>query len=78
LTRLAFSNLATPARTLARTLDAVAGYGHDGLELRLLDGEPVDRSAVDGATSRILVRTQVPLVLLDTSRGRSRKKLRVA
>jgi sugar phosphate isomerase/epimerase len=52
---------------LERTLDAVAEYGYDGLELRLLDGEPIDPSAVDGAARRILARTQVPLVSLDTS-----------
>lgn len=33
----------------------------------MLDGEPIDPSAVDSATRRILARTEVPLVSLDTS-----------
>ena len=33
----------------------------------MLDGEPIDPAAVDGTTRRILARTQVPLVSLDTS-----------
>ncbi len=33
----------------------------------MLDGEPIDPSAVDVATRRMLARTEVPLVSLDTS-----------
>src|SRR5205823_14409990 len=66
LTRLAFSNLAAPAWTLERTLDAVGEYGYDGLELRLLDGEPIDPLSVDAGTRRAvgaaLARAEVPLV----------------
>src|SRR5204862_4842909 len=36
LRRIAFSNLAAPRWTLERTLAAVAEYGYDGPELRLL------------------------------------------
>lgn len=39
---IAFSNLAAPGWTIERTVDAVEEFGFDGLELRLLDGEPVD------------------------------------
>jgi sugar phosphate isomerase/epimerase len=71
VTRLAFSNLAAPAWTLERTLDAVGEYGYDGLELRLLDGEPIDPLSLDAATRRavgaLLARSAVPLVCLDTS-----------
>ena len=64
---------------LERTLDTVAGYGYDGLKLPLLDGEPIDPSAVDGATRRILVRTQAAAqlpaeltFLVDIALGRRR------
>jgi sugar phosphate isomerase/epimerase len=71
VTRLAFSNLAAPAWTLERTLDAVREYGYDGLELRLLDGEPIDPLSLDPVTRRAvataLARAGVPLLCLDTS-----------
>ncbi|HEX4527179.1 MAG TPA: sugar phosphate isomerase/epimerase family protein [Gaiellaceae bacterium] len=69
--RIAFSNLAAPGWTLERTLEAVGEYGYDGLELRLLDGEPIDPASVDAETRRgvgkALARTAVTLVSLDTS-----------
>jgi sugar phosphate isomerase/epimerase len=40
--KLASSNLAAPDWSLERTLAAVSEYGYDGLELRLLDGEPIE------------------------------------
>ncbi|MGH2997999.1 MAG: sugar phosphate isomerase/epimerase family protein [Gaiellaceae bacterium] len=46
---------------------AVAEYGYDGLELRLLDGEPLDPLAVDIDARRVLEQSDVPLVCLDTS-----------
>jgi sugar phosphate isomerase/epimerase len=71
LPRIAFSNLAAPEWTLQRTLDAVSEYGYDGLELRLLDGEPIDPLALDDAKRRtvrtMLTRSGVPLISLDTS-----------
>jgi len=49
----------------------VSEYGYDGLELRLLDGEPIDPLSVDDAARRavptMLTRSGVPLSSLDTS-----------
>jgi sugar phosphate isomerase/epimerase len=49
----------------------VREYGYDGLELRLLDGEPIDPLSLDAGTRRVvgttLARAGVPLVSLDTS-----------
>jgi fatty-acyl-CoA synthase len=46
-------------------------YGYDGLELRLLDGEPIDPLGLDAearrAVARALMRAGVTLVCLDTS-----------
>ena len=67
MTRIAFSNLAAPRWSLERTLDAVGEYGYDGLELRLLDGEPIDPLSVDESAHRALSRRTVPLVSIDTS-----------
>jgi sugar phosphate isomerase/epimerase len=53
--------------TLERTLSAVGELGYDGLELRLLDGEPIDPTSVPPAARRRLVQSEVPLVSLDTS-----------
>ena len=68
---MAFSNLAAPAWTVERALAAVREYGFDGLELRLLDGEPIDPASVDTGTRRAVgaafARAGVPLVCLDTS-----------
>ena len=50
LTRIAVSNLAAPDWTLERMLAAVREYGYDGLELRLLGGEPIDVLALDAGT----------------------------
>ena len=71
MTRLAFSNLAAPAWMLERTLDAVRDYGYDGLELRLLRGEPIDPLSLDAKARRAVpaafARAEVALVCLDTS-----------
>lgn len=40
--RLAFSNLACPDWDLPRIASAARQYGYDGLELRLIDRQPVD------------------------------------
>ena len=52
-------------------LEAVREYGYDGLELRLLGGEPIDVLSLDAGTrhavGRTLARAAVPLVCLDTS-----------
>jgi fatty-acyl-CoA synthase len=67
--KLAFSNLAAPGWSLERTVEAVAEYGYDGLELRLLDGEPIDPLQVSDEVRRSVPVTlgRVPLVCLDTS-----------
>jgi fatty-acyl-CoA synthase len=67
--RVAFSNLAAPEWTLQRVVQAVAELGYDGLELRLLDGEPIDVFALPPATRRAVAGTLAGthLVCLDTS-----------
>jgi len=69
--KIAFSNLAAPQWTLERTLAAVGEYDYDGLELRLLDGEPIDPLSVDPGTRRavaaMIAAAGVQLVALDTS-----------
>ena len=69
--RIAVSNLAAPEWTLERMLEAVREYGYDGLELRLLGGEPIDVLSLDAGTRRAvgaaLACAEVPLVCLDTS-----------
>jgi sugar phosphate isomerase/epimerase len=69
--RLAFSNLGAPRWSLERTLEAVGEYGYDGVELRLIDGEPIApldlTRATRHAVRRALDRAEVPLVCLDTS-----------
>jgi sugar phosphate isomerase/epimerase len=69
--RIAVSNLAAPEWTLERMLEAVREYGYNGLELRLLGGEPIDVLSLDAGTRRAvgttLARAAVPLVCLDTS-----------
>ena len=70
-TRIAVSNLAAPEWTLERMLEAVREYGYDGLELRLLGGEPIDVLSLAAGTRRAvgttLARAAIPLVCLDTS-----------
>jgi fatty-acyl-CoA synthase len=67
--RVAFSNLAAPGWTLERTVDAVQDLGYDGLELRLLDGEPIDVLELAPSTRRAVAAAlaEIPLVCLDTS-----------
>jgi sugar phosphate isomerase/epimerase len=69
--RVAVSNLAAPGWSLERMLEAVREYGYEGLELRLLGGEPIDVLSLEAGTRRAvgtaLARAAVPLVCLDTS-----------
>ena len=67
--RIAFSNLAAPGWTLERTVEAVQEFGYDGLELRLLDGEPIDALEIAPSTRRAVAAAlaATPLVCLDTS-----------
>ncbi len=69
MNRIAFSNLAAPGWTLERTVDAVHELGYDGLELRLLDGEPIDVLELASSTRRAVasILAGVPLACLDTS-----------
>jgi sugar phosphate isomerase/epimerase len=67
--RVAFSNLAAPGWTIERTVEAVQELGYEGLELRLLDGEPIDALELRPSTRRAVaaVLAEIPLVCLDTS-----------
>jgi sugar phosphate isomerase/epimerase len=67
--RVAFSNLAAPGWTLERTVEAVQELGYDGLELRLLDGEPIEVLEIAPSTRRAVAAAlaEIPLVCLDTS-----------
>ena len=69
MNRIAFSNLAAPEWTLERTVEAVHVLGYDGLELRLLDGEPIDVLELASSTRRAVASTLagVRLACLDTS-----------
>ncbi|HEY4412628.1 MAG TPA: sugar phosphate isomerase/epimerase family protein [Gaiellaceae bacterium] len=69
MTGIAFSNLAAPEWTLERTVAAVHQLGYDGLELRLLDGEPIDVLGLSASTRRGVASmlADVSLVCLDTS-----------
>ncbi|HZQ81520.1 MAG TPA: TIM barrel protein [Gaiellaceae bacterium] len=66
---IAFSNLAAPGWTLERAVEAVSEYGYDGLELRLLDGDPIDIAALSGDRRRAVAAAlaATTLVCLDTS-----------
>jgi sugar phosphate isomerase/epimerase len=69
--RLAFSNLGAPNWSFERTVAAAREYGYDGLELRLLDGEPIEAAKLDRAVRRnvaqALSRADLPLVCFDSS-----------
>jgi sugar phosphate isomerase/epimerase len=69
MTRIAFSNLAAPDWTIERTAEAVREFGYDGLELRLLDGEPIDALELAPGTRRTLAAALVDVEIpcLDTS-----------
>jgi sugar phosphate isomerase/epimerase len=70
--RLAFSTLGCPNWTLEQVVDGAAEYGYDGIELRLLDGEPVGPSMGDEARRRVrsaLRGSGLELCCLDTSFG---------
>jgi sugar phosphate isomerase/epimerase len=69
--RLAFSNLGAPNWSLERTVASTREYGYDGLELRLLDGEPIEAATLDPTTrktvAQALSRADLPLVCFDSS-----------
>ena len=69
--RICYSNLACPDWTFEKTVDAVAIYGFDGLEVRLFDGEVVTPalSTGRGRTPRWHFAPPAWRAALDTSYG---------
>lgn len=68
--RLCYSNLACPDWTFEQTVEAVAAYGFDGLEIRLFDGEVVTPALADSSRRRAEVALRdsgVEVAALDTS-----------
>lgn len=68
--RLCYSNLACPDWSFERTVEAVAAYGFDGLEIRLFDGEVVTPGTSIAARRRAqaaLSASGVAVAALDTS-----------
>ena len=68
--RICYSNLACPDWTFEKTVDAVATYGFDGLEVRLFDGEVVTPALSTGSRRRaeLALRSNgVEVAALDTS-----------
>ncbi len=68
--RLCYSNLACPDWTFAQSVEAVATYGFDGLEIRLFDGEVVTPSLGESSRRRAeaaLRDAGVDVAALDTS-----------
>src|SRR5580658_1712557 len=68
--RLAFSNLACPDWQFERTVEAVANYGFDGIEIRLFDGEVVTPGLSSQSRRRAetaLRHTGVPVAALCSS-----------
>jgi len=68
--RTCYSNLACPDWTFEKTVDAVAIYGFDGLEVRLFDGEVVTPALSAGSrqrAQRALRTSGVEVAALDTS-----------
>jgi sugar phosphate isomerase/epimerase len=68
--KLAYSNLACPEWPFERTVEAVASYGFDGLEIRLFDGEVVTPAISDQSRKRAelaLRHSSTKVAALDTS-----------
>jgi sugar phosphate isomerase/epimerase len=68
--KVGYSNLACPDWRFEQTVEAVAAYGFDGLEVRLFDGEVVTPSLPAGdrrRAERALAASGVEVVALDTS-----------
>jgi sugar phosphate isomerase/epimerase len=68
--RICYSNLACPDWTFEKTVDAVANYGFDGLEVRLFDGEVVTPALSTGSRRRAELALRaggVEVAALDTS-----------
>ena len=56
--KLAYSSLACPGWTVEEAADAVSGYGYDGIEWRLADGEPITPQTPVPVLERVLAATQ--------------------
>jgi sugar phosphate isomerase/epimerase len=70
MTRLAFSTLGCPGWTLEQVVDGARRYGYDGVELRLLDGEPIGPELPAGERARVrraFAGAGLPVCCLDTS-----------
>lgn len=68
--RIAFSTLAFPGRSLTEALDLGAGWGYEGVELRLVDGELVEPGmgvAQRDRVAEVLGRAGLPVAALDSS-----------
>lgn len=68
--RIAFSTLAFPGASLATAVSLGRGWGYDGVELRLIDGEMIDPSmpAADRArVKRTVAGAGLPVVAVDSS-----------
>jgi sugar phosphate isomerase/epimerase len=68
--RVCFSNLACPDWQFEKTVEAVATYGFDGIEVRLFDGEvvtPVISSSSRRRAEKALRDAAVAVAALDTS-----------
>ena len=68
--RLAYSNLACPEWPFERTVEAVATYGFEGLEIRLFDGDVVTPAISDQSRRRAesaLRHSGAQVAALDTS-----------
>src|SRR5215813_3723841 len=68
--KLAFTTLACPNWTFEQCVEAAHGYGYEGLELRLLDGEIVSGKLNSEQRRRVracAARAGLPIVGLDTS-----------
>ncbi len=68
--RIAFSTLAFPDASLATALALGRGWGYEGVELRLVDGELIDPSMPSAARAdvrRAAAAAELPIVAVDSS-----------
>jgi fatty-acyl-CoA synthase len=68
---LAFSTLGAPAWSIVRVAEAVAEFGYDGIELRLLDGAVIDAQTLSAeahnVVTAVLKKAGVPVACYDSS-----------
>lgn len=66
---IAFSTLAFPDATLAEATSLGRSWGYTGVELRLIDGQPIDSSMAAGERVRVkqtVATAQLPVVAVDS------------